>query len=156
MSVEPPYTFEEVLENFTAVLASMDFTRELSVLGLKRLHFRRRRRLARELQALSVALWRLTLLRSFPHDGERMFETFLAQRAEYPEHSGEGKRARAFNELVRGYVALLQEKGDGDFMVVSTHIVELCKRSGADVAAQSLKLALLIRNTYTMIFERLI
>lgn len=156
VSAQAPYTADEVLANFAAVLDSMDFARELAVLGVKRLHFRRRERLLRELRALSIGLWRLALLRSFPHDGERMFELFLSRLAEAPEHAREPQKVLDFIQLARAYVDLLREKGDTDFMVASTHIVGLYKQQDKETASRSLKLALLIRNTYTVIFDRLI
>lgn len=157
VSAQPPYTVDEVLANFSAVLDSMDFARELAVLGVKRLHFRRRERLIRELRALSIGLWRLALHRSFPQDGETMFELFLARLAEEaPARSREAQRVLDFIQLARGYVELLWEKGDTDFMVASSHIVGLFKQKDQETASRSLKLALLIRNTYTVIFDRLI
>jgi len=147
VSAQAPYTADEVLANFSAVLDSMDFARELAVLGVKRLHFRRRERLIRELRALSIGL---------PQDGETMFEMFLARLAEAPAHSREAQRALDFIQLARGYVELLREKGDTDFMVASSHIVGLFKQKEQETASRSLKLALLIRNTYTVIFDRLI
>lgn len=157
MSAQAPYTADEVLANFAAVLDSMDFARELAVLGVKRLHFRRRERLLRELRALSIGLWRLALHRSFPHDGEKMFELFLSRLAEGSEHSREAQKSLEFIQLAREYVELLREKGDTDFMVASTHIVGLLyKQQDKEMASRSLRLALLIRNTYTVIFDRLI
>ena len=156
VSAQAPYTADEVLANFSAVLDSMDFARELAVLGVKRLHFRRRERLIRELRALSIGLWRLALHRSFPQDGETLFEMVLARLAEAPAHSREAQRALDFIQLARGYVELLREKGDTDFMVASSHIVGLFKQKEQETASRSLKLALLIRNTYTVIFDRLI
>ena len=46
--------------------------------------------------------------------------------------------------------------GDTDFTTVSGHIVSLFRRKPGDTAAQRLKLALLMRNTYTDIFRHLI
>lgn len=48
------------------------------------------------------------------------------------------------------------ERGDTDFTTVSGHIVSLFRRKSGDTAAQRLKLALLMRNTYTDIFRHLI
>ncbi len=155
MSSELPYTIDEVLDNFSAVLEDLDFSRELAILGIKRLHFRRRQRLVRELRALSVALWRLALQRSFPHNERSIFESFLFRIAQHPDHKRE-KQAAVFIELIHGYLNLLQEKGDSDFMVASRHIVDLFRHASQDTTSQSLKLALLIRNKYTIIFERLI
>ena len=99
-----PDMTEEVLGNFSAILESMDFAQELELLGIRKLHFRQRKRAIRELRAMGIGLWRLGL----------------------------------------------------DFTTVSGHIVSLFRRKPGDTAAQRLKLALLMRNTYTDIFRHLI
>ncbi len=38
---------EEVLGNFSAILESMDFAQELELLGIRKLHFRQRKRAIR-------------------------------------------------------------------------------------------------------------
>lgn len=152
----PAYTVEEVLNNFDALLNSMDFDHELAILGIRRFHFRHRRKALRELRALSIALWRLALLRSFPEEGETIFETYLAGLLEDAETETEVERARQLECLVRSYVDMLQERGDSDFTVVSEHIVAQSKHRNEDTASLRLKLALLIRNTYIIIFHRLI
>ena len=50
---------EEVLGNFSAILESMDFAQELELLGIRKLHFRQRKRAIRELRAMGIGLWRL-------------------------------------------------------------------------------------------------
>ena len=69
-----PDMTEEVLGNFSAILESMDFAQELELLGIRKLHFRQRKRAIRELRAMGIGLWRLGLKRSFPSDGEFLFE----------------------------------------------------------------------------------
>lgn len=46
---------EEVLGNFSAILESMDFAQELELLGIRKLHFRQRKRAIRELRAMASA-----------------------------------------------------------------------------------------------------
>ena len=72
-----PDMTEEVLGNFSAILESMDFAQELELLGIRKLHFRQRKRAIRELRAMGIGLWRLGLKRSFPSDGEFLFERFM-------------------------------------------------------------------------------
>lgn len=153
---DPPYTVDEVLENFAALLESMDFAQELALLGIRRFHFRHRQKVFRELRALYIGTWRLALLRSFPEEAEHIFTTFLAELLDEAETEKELERARAFDALVRGYVDRLRERGDADFTGVSGHIVNLFKHKNEDTIPRRLKLALLIRNTYTVIFDRLI
>ncbi|MFQ9492753.1 MAG: hypothetical protein ACLR0N_18890 [Bilophila wadsworthia] len=57
---------------------------------------------------------------------------------------------------MRSYIDKFGERGDTDFTTVSGHIVSLFRRKPGDTAAQRLKLALLMRNTYTDIFRHLI
>ena len=47
-----PDMTEEVLGNFSAILESMDFAQELELLGIRKLHFRQRKRAIRELRAM--------------------------------------------------------------------------------------------------------
>ena len=68
----------------------------------------------------------------------------------------EREQANAFDLLVRSYIDKFGERGDTDFTTVSGHIVSLFRRKPGDTAAQRLKLALLMRNTYTDIFRHLI
>ena len=140
---------EEVLGNFSAILESMDFAQELELLGIRKLHFRQRKRAIRELRAMGIGLWRLGLKRSFPSDGEFLFERFMLGLYEQAQ-------ANSFDLLVRSYIDKFGERGDTDFTTVSGHIVSLFRRKPGDTAAQRLKLALLMRNTYTDIFRHLI
>lgn len=150
LPTNPPYTLEEVLENFSALLDSLDFSRELALLGVGRLHFKRRNYLTRELRALHIALWHLALQRSFPQEWKILFETFLQRFEDDPEET------RPFSLIVRSYVEMLKEKGDSDFMGVSAYFINLSKKKTKSSPGQSLRLALMIRDNYTMIFERLI
>ena len=132
-----PDMAEEVLGNFSAILESMDFAQELELLGIRKLHFRQRNRAIRELRAMGIGLWRLGLYEQAHTNKER-------------------EQANAFDLLVRSYIDKFGERGDTDFTTVSGHIVSLFRRKPGDTAAQRLKLALLMRNTYTDIFRHLI
>ncbi|MEG1609761.1 MAG: hypothetical protein RR317_01090 [Bilophila sp.] len=151
----PPYTVDEVLENFAALLESMDFAQELALLGIRRFHFRHRQKAFRELRALYIGVWRLALLRSFPEEAEQIFATFLATLLD-DAAPDKNQRAKLFDTLVHSYVDMLHERGDADFTFVSGHIINLFKHKNEDTIPRRLKLALLIRNTYTVIFHRLI
>lgn len=151
-----PDMAEEVLGNFSAILESMDFAQELELLGIRKLHFRQRKRAIRELCAMGIGLWRLGLKRSFPSDDEFLFERFMLGLYEQAHTNKEREQANAFDLLVRSYIDKFGERGDTDFTTVSGHIVSLFRRKPGDTAAQRLKLALLMRNTYTDIFRHLI
>ena len=96
-----PDMAEEVLGNFSAILESMDFAQELELLGIRKLHFRQRKRAIRELRAMGIGLWRLGLKRSFPSDGEFLFERFMLGLYEQAHTNKEREQANAFDLLVR-------------------------------------------------------
>ncbi len=151
-SAHPPCIHAEVLENFEALLADIDFAHELALLGITRWRPFLRRDMIEELTALTLGLWRLALERSFPSDHEELFETFLARqlRVRPPE------KAENFEKKTRAYVAMLETHKDRDFTVPSAHLVDLLPRKEKGTPTLRLRLALLIRNLYTLIFERLI
>lgn len=154
---ETPASFcAEALRIFSLMLEGMDFAQELATLGIGKFHFRRREKALRELRAMSIGLWRLALQRSFPADGETIFERFMLGLYERARSPRERERANAFDLLARSYVERLSERGDGDFTAVSGHIVDLFQGRAPDAAARRLKLALLMRNAYLNIFRHLI
>lgn len=150
-----PDMTEEVLGNFSAILESMDFAPGARAPGHTKLLSQRKRAIP-ELRAMVIGLWRLGLKRSFPSDGEFLFERFMLGLYEQAHTNKEREQANAFDLLVRSYIDKFGERGDTDFTTVSGHIVSLFRRKPGDTAAQRLKLALLMRNTYTDIFRHLI
>jgi hypothetical protein len=151
-SLSPPYTIEEVVENFQALLGQMDFKQELMLIGVSRVRFLLRRKLKTEWQTLVIALWRLALERSFPHDGQIIFDTLLERRTT----GWSRKRAARFTQSVQTYVESLQSHGDADFMPPGEHLLRLIKPAAAVAPALRLRVALHIRSLYTLIFDRLI
>ena len=151
-SLSPAYTIEEVVENFQALLEQMDFKQELMLIGVSRVQFLLRRKLKTEWLTLVIALWRLALERSFPYDGQIIFDTFLERRTAGLSR----KRAARFTERVQTYVKSLQSHGDNDFMPPGELLLRLIKPSAAAVPALRLRVALHIRSLYTLIFDRLI
>ena len=150
--LSPSYTIHEVVENFEALLDQTDFHYELGLLGVSRVRFYLRRKMKKELKALFIGLWRLALERSFPHDGEEIFERFLER------HTADlaPKKSEAFTAKVRDYVEGLRSHGDTDFMPTAEHLTSLTGSSSETESALRLRLALHIRNVYTLIFDRLI
>ena len=145
-------THDEVLANFNALLADIDFNRELTMLGVGRWRFLLRKKLVEELTALTAGLWRLALERSFPQDFEQLFEAFLSRHAAQLRE----EKARRFEQTTRGYVDMSQEHKDRDFTSLAEHLVGLFKVDEKLIPSLRLRLILLIRNLYTMIFEHLI
>ena len=149
----PVYTVDEVVDTFTALLASLDFDHELALLGVGRFRFIRRKRLVHELRALAVALWKLALERSFPEVSERIFSHFLERESAGFRNPERGQR---FEKTVLAYVALLAKRREADFTEAGAHIVGFFKFPEARAAALRLRLALQIRALYTLIFDQLI
>ncbi len=130
----------------------MDFSHELSLLGVGQVRFMLRQKVKAEWLALTIGLWRLALERSFPNDGETIFDVFIKRRL-----SGlSPKKAAAFAGRVYAYVDSLKAHGDADFMPTGERLLGLIHSQGAEAPALRLRVALHIRNLYTLIFNRLI
>lgn len=143
---------EEVLANFAVLLDDLDFTHELELLGLGRFQFMRRKQMQLELRSLSIALWRLALGSSFPHDADLIFEMFLRRF----QHNHPAKSTPQIIERARGYWGMIQPLGNSDFSNIARHLVSFVDRDGENSKPMILKLALHIRSNYRFIFERLI
>ena len=147
------YTAEEVAQNFEALLSCMDFKRDLMELGIGSLSLFKRRKALQQLTALSIALWKLTLARSFPQDADAFFQHFMENN---PRVSGTGKKPEALREVVQVYVDLLAEKRDTDFSIAAQHMADALALSGADNRSFCLKISLRVRQLYNFIFAKLI
>ncbi|MDR2160589.1 MAG: hypothetical protein LBO77_00365 [Desulfovibrio sp.] len=148
-----PYSAEEILRLFLALYESLDFSPHLAELGITALHIRRRHKALREFRALSIALWRLALRKSFPQDADAFFAA-LVETA--PFLAGSGKDRARLRERVNVYVDIMEGKKDSDFLPVATALVETLAPRAGDGARLRLKLSLLIRGLYTLIFEKLV
>lgn len=146
---------QEVLDRFTGMLSNVNFNAQLTILGIGRLQFSRRKSALKELRAMYVGLWKLALNRSFPDKSIELFEKFL----DPGEVHSKKKRIKleAFRELCKEYVKILEVEGDTNFINVA---ILLCQHLGRttqqDLRAISLQLALDMRSMYHHIFERLI
>ncbi len=147
------YSADEVIRNFEALLNSLDFKSELQELGIGSLQLRRRKTALRELKALSVGLWHLALQRSFPDDGQTFFAQF---RETSPTLTSGGAEAVRLNSRVNIYVDLLKDKKEADFMPVASYLAEVLALNAEDMRRLRLKVSLLTRSLYTLIFQRLV
>lgn len=143
---------EEALANFAVLLDDLDFSQELELLGIGRLQFLRRKQMLIELRGLFIAIWRLALGRSFPHEADEMLRIFIRRYAE--GHAG--KPGAQIVERAGQYWRMLEPGGDGDFSDVARHLLSFVDRDQDDVAPLVLRLALRIRSAYRFIFDRLI
>jgi hypothetical protein len=147
------YSAGEVIEQFLALYACLDFRHELEELGVSRFQFVRRKKALRELKALSIALWGLALQKSFPLDAADFFNQF---RSVAPDLAGQGKSPRDMHARVNIYVDLLAGKRDTDFVPVAAYLAEILAINDNDLRRLRLKLSLITRNLYTLIFDKLV
>ena len=151
--MNPAYTYEEVIANFQALIDSWDFSADLKRLGIGAMHIIRRKQMLLEFKGLLAGLWRLALARSFPEDGQQIFEGYLERCLSNPKS---GKKAQQFVDRARQYAEILAVHGDADFSEVSRHLTSFLQLPEAARKSSVLKLALDIRQMYNFIFERLI
>jgi hypothetical protein len=147
------YSAEELIRQFLALYNCMDFKAILEDMGVGRFHFVLRRKALREIRALSIALWGIALMKSFPHAAEEVFAQF---RAEAPLLADGGKEARRLQKSIDIYAALLGPKKDADFLPVAEFLAGKLIPASRDLPRQRLKLSLIVRNLYTLIFDKLV
>lgn len=140
------------MENFGAVLDGSDFAAEMDIVGLGRFQFSRRTQMRVECRGMYIALWRLALGRSFPANAHVIFSTFCDA---YGRRRGD-KHAPAVIQRAKDYWELLRDTDGKDFCDVAERIVSLFVTEEARIRNLVLKLALHMRTTYQMIFDRLI
>lgn len=98
-----PDMTEEVLGNFSAILESMDFAQSSSSWGIRNA-FSPEKTGHPGTARHGIGLWRLGLKRSFPSDGEFLFERFMLGLYEQAHTNKEREQANAFDLLVRSYI----------------------------------------------------
>ena len=147
------YSADEVIQHFLALYTCMDFKAELAELGIGKFQLMRRKKALREFRALSIALWDLALQKSFPKDATTFFEQFRSNAPCIAGNSGECAQLR---NRVNIYVDLLMPKKDSDFLPVATYLAEVLALDAEDMRRLRLKLSLIMRHLYTLIFNRLV
>lgn len=147
------YSAAEVIRQFLALYACLDFKAELEEIGVKPFQFLRRTKILRELRALCIALWGLALQKSFPNNAREFFEEF---RASAPMLSGKDKESLELANRINIYIDLFNPKKDTDFLPVADYLAEVLALDATDRARLRLKLSLIIRNLYTLIFNKLV
>lgn len=147
------YDADEVVLQFRVLIDSMDFRAELADLGIGPLQVLRRKKTLRELRALSIALWGLALQKSFPQDAGEFFVRYVETDALL---NATGKEPGKLRQRLEEYIQLLDIKKDRDFLPVAGHLAEKITPKSKDLARTRLKLSLIIRNLYNLIFTRLV
>ncbi len=147
------YEAEEIIQNFQALLDTLDFKAELVEVGVGRFQFRKRKKALREFTALTIALWGIALHRSFPNNAQVFFEQF---RATAPLLAAQSVEAQRLNTRLNIYVDLLLAKKDTDFLPVAQYFAEVFALRANDTDRLRLKLSLRMRSLYKLIFNRLV
>lgn len=147
------YSADEVIGQFLALYNCMDFKPELEDLGIGRFHFTRRKKALREFRALSIAMWGLALQKSFPNDAEAFFQDF---RASLPAIFPGAKERELMESRIDCYVDRLSVKKDTDFLPVAEYLAKVLTLDAEGMRRLRLKLSLIMRNLYTMIFDKLV
>ena len=145
------YAFDDVIDNFEALLADAEFSQEIRALHLGWFDFVRKRLLLDELRTVYVALWFLALQRSFPTAASFIVSRFLARHT----NKMPSLRATQFKERATQYKDMLVSNGDQDFTSVARHLISFTKAHESTLKADVLRLALQLRSCYTFIFQRL-
>lgn len=147
------YHADEVIRHFLALYNCMDFKILLEELGIGRFQFLRRKKALRECRALCMALWDLALQKSFPDDAGEFFSAF---REQAPDLTGAGREPSRLRTRVDTYIELLAAKKDADFLPVADYMARELAMDKADMPRLRLKLSLLIRRLYVLIFQKLV
>jgi hypothetical protein len=147
------YSADEVIRQFLALYNCMDFKVELEDIGISRFQFARRRRALQELRALSIALWGLALQKSFPKDAEDFFQEFLCA---LPIMFPVVKKRELMEKRINFYVDCLNAKKETDFLPVAEQLAKVLALDTEDMRRLRLKLSLITRHLYTLIFDKLV
>lgn len=147
------YSADEVIQQFLALYNCMDFKSELEDIGIGRFQLARRKKALREFRALSVALWRLALQKSFPNDADAFFHQFRTTLMSIVPNN---KENILFQNRINIYVDWLEPKKDADFLPVAGYLAGVLALEADDTPRLRLKLSLIMRNLYGLIFDRLV
>ena len=150
--MQTTYSEAELFENFNALFATYDLNAELDVFKLGRFQFLRKKKAKHELQALFIALWKLALKQSFPEDSENYFLRYLQEKKLDVDNAG---NATTMYRSIEVYNTLLTEHGTRNFSSVADFLTNQIVTDSDRKQHITLKLALTIRSTYNMIFEKL-
>ena len=147
------YSAEEVVSQFLSLYSCLDFKSEIAELGIGSLHIRRRKKALREFRAISIALWGIALQKSFPQDAPAFFEHLLTVA---PFLTGKSKECVRLQGRVNIYVDLMAGKKDTDFLPVAEYLAAVLALSDEDTNRLRLKVSLITRQLYTLIFDKLV
>ena len=151
--MQTTYSESELFENFDALFETYDLDSELDVFELGRFQFIKKKKAKHELRALFIALWKLALKQSFPEQCESCFTSYLQENK--LDVDGAGNATTMFRSI-EVYNTLLAEHGTKNFSGVAEFLTSQLVADAKRKQHITLKLALTIRSTYNMLFEKLI
>lgn len=146
------YSESDLFENFDALLDTYDVSNELTVFEMGKFHFLRKKKAKHELTALFYALWKLALKQSFPDEYENHFANYCNVKKLEMDAAG---NATMMYRSVEVYNTLLAEHGTTNFSNVADFLTEQLVNESDRKEHITLKLALSIRSTYNLIFQKL-
>ena len=147
------YNAEEVIAHFQALYDSYDFTADVEELHFSLLQFKKRNMALQELRVVSIALWYMALKRSFPDKAEEFFAIY---REKAPFLNQPEKKAAHRQARLNTYLDLLRAKTDTDFSPIAAYLADVFAAKHQEGAKIQLKLSLVVRQMYNLIFERLV
>lgn len=150
--MQTTYAESDLFENLDALLDTYDMSNELVVFELGKFHFLRKKKAKQELEALFYALWKLALKQSFPDNYEDYFSSYC--KLKNLEKDSKGNATTLFRS-VEVYNTLLAEHGTKNFSTVADFLADQLIKDSSRREHITLKLALSIRSTYNLIFQRL-
>ena len=151
--MQTSYAESELFDNFNALLEAYDFNAELDVFEFGRFQLFKKKKARHELRALFIALWKLALKQSFPKRCEQCFASYLQQNKLDVDAAG---HATMLFRSIEVYNTLLAEHGTQNFSGVADFLTSQLVTDLKRKQHITLKLALSIRSTYNMVFDRLI
>lgn len=147
------YSADEVIANFQALYDSYNFSADVEELHFSLFQFKKRNMALQELRVVSIALWFIALKRSFPDKAE---EFFAAYRAKAPFLCQPEKKSAQRQARLNTYLDLLRSKAETDFSPVAAYLADIFASKHQEGAKIQLKLSLVLRQMYNLIFERLV
>jgi len=144
---------EEVISRFQDIFGSFDFEEELEQLPLSKRNSEQKRQALTELRALYIALWKVSLDKSFPECADSIFESFLNRLQTI--FNLDNKTAISITRRVNIYCGFLKQNKAQNYLPLGDHLMRTVGKTQSD-KGDALKTALRIREVDSYIFHALI
>ena len=140
--------YQDVANNFTALLSDFDYADEMELLNISRLNFVLRKNLSQEFEVLYIALW-YNCLKTY----EAIFQQFLKYNLPQKYKSA---KLQEITTRIQMYIELMGNNASTDLTPISHHLLSFLKFDEASQRTYEMKITLHLRKVYTYLFERLI